>query len=256
MELIDTHCHIDIKAFASDFETVFYNARKAGVKGMVLPGVDQDGWNRIVGLSKKFAGIYAAPGLHPMYLDLHLPHHLEELVELTQKENLTAIGEIGLDYHIENCDRAAQQVLFEHQLRIAQKAHLPILIHVRKAHDHVLSTLRTKRFSHGGIVHAFNGSYQQATQFIKLGFAISICGTVTYDRAKKIRAIATKLPQQSIVLETDAPDIPLADHRGEANLPEYLPEILGVLARLRNESPTETAHYTTTNAKRFLGIPD
>jgi TatD DNase family protein len=255
MELIDTHCHIDIKAFASDFETIYEKAWNAGVKEMVLPGVDRDGWDRIVELSKKIVGLYAAPGLHPMYLALHRPHHLEELEELTRKERLTAIGEIGLDYHIENCDRAAQQVLFEHQLKIARNAHLPILLHVRKAHDQVLATLRSKRFPHGGIVHAFNGSHQQAIQFIKLGFAISICGTLTYDRAKKIRAIAAELPQQDIVLETDAPDIPLAGRRGMANLPEFLPEILEVLSRLRNESPVETARYTTANAKRLLGLP-
>jgi TatD DNase family protein len=190
-----------------------------------------------------------------MYLSLHRPGHLEELEELTRTADPVAIGEIGLDYYIEGSDRAAQQELFEKQLEIAAGAHLPILLHVRKAHDQVMRTLRTKRFSHGGIVHAFSGSAEQARQYIKFGFGIGLCGTLTYDRARRIRAIAAELPQEVIVLETDAPDIPLANHRGENNCPEYLPEILQILAKLRNEPPEETARTTTANAERLLRIP-
>jgi TatD DNase family protein len=255
MELIDTHCHLDIKAFAQEFKILLARAVNSGVEGIVLPGVDQEGWGRMLDLCRDAKRLFAAPGLHPMYLSLHRPHHLEELTVLTSQETLVAIGEIGLDYYIEDADRDAQQRLVEHQLQIARHAHLPVLLHVRKAHDRVLATLRAKRFSHGGIVHAYNGSYQQATEYIKLGFAISMCGTLTYERAKKIRAIAARLPREAIVLETDAPDIPLAGRRGENNLPEYLPEILEVLANIRNEDPQDTACYTTANAKRILGLP-
>jgi TatD DNase family protein len=255
MELIDTHCHLDINAFSRDFSALLLRAREKGVKGFVLPGVDQEGWERMLSLSRNEQGLFAAPGLHPMYLNLHRPHHLEELAHLTRTERIFAIGEIGLDYHIEGCDRTAQQELFEQQLQIAAKAHLPILLHVRKAHDRVLATLRARRFSRGGIVHAFSGSFQQAGEYIKLGFGISLCGTLTYDRARKTRTIAAALPQQAIVLETDSPDIPLAGRRGSNNLPEYLPEILEVLARLRNEPIEEAARYTTANARRLLGLP-
>jgi TatD DNase family protein len=190
-----------------------------------------------------------------MYLSLHRPEHLEELEERTRTMDLAAIGEIGLDYYIEGGDRAAQQELFEKQLEIAARARLPILLHVRKAHDQVMRTLRAKRFSHGGIVHAFSGSAEQARQYIKIGFGIGLCGTLTYDRARRIRATAAGLPQEAIVLETDSPDIPLAAHRGEDNRPEYLPEILQILAELRNELPEETARATTANAERLLRIP-
>lgn len=255
MELLDTHCHLDITMFSNEFDTLLARARTAGVQGIVLPGVDEDGWGRMIGLSQKYNGLFAAPGLHPMYLSLHHPHHLEELEALTRREKLVAIGEIGLDYFIENFDKKEQQDLFEKQLKIARTANLPVLLHVRKAHDQVLATLRAKHFPNGGLVHAFNGSYQQATQYIKMGFGISICGTITYDRSKKVRRIAAELPQQAIVLETDAPDLPLAGRRGNNNLPEYLPEILEMLAGIRNEPPEETAAYTTANAKRFLGLP-
>ena len=255
MELIDTHCHLDIGEFSADFASLLAKARERGVRGIVLPGVDQEGWGRMLALSRENGGLFAAPGLHPMYLARHRPCHLEELAGLAGSEKLVAIGEIGLDYHIAGADHAAQQKLFEHQLQIAEKAQLPILLHVRKAHDRVLATLRARRFPHGGIVHAFSGSFQQAGEYIKLGFGISLCGTLTYERARKTRAIAVGLPQASIVIETDAPDIPLAGRRGQNNRPEYLPEILDVLARLRNEPPEEAAGYTAANARRLLGLP-
>jgi TatD DNase family protein len=254
MELIDTHCHLDIEEFAPRFDLLLTRAREAGVQRMVLPGVDQAGWDRMLELCRARQGLYPAPGLHPMYLSLHRSGHLEDLEKLTRTADLVAIGEIGLDYYIEGSDRAAQQELFERQLEIASRARLPILLHVRKAHDQIMKTLRAKRFSHGGIVHAFSGSAEQARQYIKLGFGIGLCGTLTYDRARRIRAIAVELPQEAIVLETDAPDIPLANHRGENNLPEFLPEILGTLAELRNEPSAETARYTTANAERLLGL--
>ena len=241
--------------FEDDFADLLKNAKKAGVLHMVLPGVDRSGWQRIMNLCSADAGLLAAPGLHPLYLSQHHPDHLGELQALAGGGKIVAIGEIGLDYHVPGLDRGVQQQLFEAQLQIAAAAGLPVLLHVRKAHDQVLATLRRKQFPHGGIVHAFNGSLQQAFQFIKLGFVISLCGTITYDRARKIRKIAAELPAEALVIETDAPDIPLAGHRGTANLPQYLPEVLACLAALRCENIDFTACYTTTNAKRVLGIP-
>ena len=254
MDLIDTHCHLDIQALSSQFALLLTRARDVGVRRLVLPGVDRDGWDRMLELCRTRQGLFPAPGLHPMYMSLHRPGHLEELEDLSRTTELAAIGEIGLDYYIEGSDRAAQQELFERQLEIASSAHLPILLHVRKAHDQVMRTLRAKRFSHGGIVHAFSGSAEQARQYIKFGFGIGLCGTLTYDRARRIRATAAELPQEVIVLETDSPDIPLAGHRGEDNRPEFLPEILDILAELRNEPPEETARATTANAERLLGL--
>ena len=259
MELIDTHCHLDLEENFPDFAKELAKAQAAGVKKIILPGVTQAGWARLMRLHKATQGTFAAPGLHPLYLEHHQPHHLQELAEIVDGSTFDrpmAVGEIGLDYYPEKVDRNAQQQLFEQQLKIAATAELPILLHVRKAHDQVLKTLRQKHFSQGGIVHAFSGSYQQACAYIKLGFAISICGTITYDRALRIRKIAAQLPQESLVLETDAPDIPLAGHRGENNHPRFLPEILEVLAALRGEPREFTADYTCANSKRILHLPN
>lgn len=258
MELIDTHCHLDLEKHFPQFDNALAKARAAGVGKIVLPGVTQAGWGRLMELCNQEHGLYGAPGLHPLYLSHHHPHHLEELEELVTGSGTVgpvAIGEIGLDYYVESVDRTAQQQLFEQQLKIAATAGLPVLLHVRKAHDQVLATLRRKHFAHGGIVHAFNGSFQQACHYIKLGFGIGIGGTITYDRAKRIRKVTSQLPKDSLVLETDAPDIPLANHRGESNHPKYLPEVLEALAALRGEAKEATAGYTSANARRILGLP-
>lgn len=254
MQLIDTHCHIDLERHFPDFDTVLERAVLAGVSDMVLAGVYSESWPRLIALSKAHPELHAAPGLHPMYLDYHSPEDLDKLEKLAATNGLVAIGEVGLDYHIDNCDRAEQQRLFEAQMDIAARAGLPLLLHVRKAHDQVLATIRRKKFCNGGIVHAFNGSYQQATHYIKHGFMIGICGTVTYERSRKIRQVASDLPLGALVLETDSPDIPPSAHWGERNLPEYLPEVLFHLTQLRSEEQSSIAARTSLNASTVLKL--
>jgi len=252
--VIDTHSHIDLPVFADSFTEVLARARTAGVTAQVLPGVVRDGWQRILQLSAEESDLFAAIGLHPMYLSHHGSDNLQELRRLAQTERLVAIGEIGLDYFVKDVDHSAQQELFEAQLAIAAEAGLPVLLHVRKAHDQVQATIRRMKFCGGGIVHAFSGSLQQAEQYIKLGFLISVCGTVTYDRARKIRAVAQVLPLDSLVVETDSPDIPPASHHGERNYPEFLPDIMVELSLLRSESYQELVSQTEKNSRRMLSL--
>lgn len=254
MKLIDSHCHIDIEEFRADFASIVGRARQAGVQIMVMPGVDEQGWARMMALARLDQDLLPAPGLHPLYLARHRNHHLEVLRELASRDRLVAIGEIGLDFFVSGVDRNQQQQLFEAQIAIATSAGLPLLLHSRKAHDQILATLRRVRFKHGGIVHAFNGSLQQAMQFVEMGFAIGLGGSLTYERARRIRALAIQLPASALVLETDAPDIPLAAHRGEPNLPEYLVEVCQSLAELRGESLAAVAEYTSANVQRILRL--
>lgn len=255
MDLIDTHCHLDLEECFPRFVETLAGARAAGVRQLICPGVTRAGWRRMLDLSRRTEGLHAAPGLHPMYLARHRAEHLEELAALAGRGGLVALGEIGLDYFVDGLDRSAQQQLFEAQLQLALANRLPVLLHIRKAHDQVLATLRRRRFPHGGIVHAYNGSLQQARQFVAMGFCVSVCGALTYPRARKIRMIAAELPREALVLETDAPDIPPAGHKGESNLPEYLPEVLAALAELRGEPAETVASYTTANARRVLALP-
>lgn len=254
MELIDTHSHLDVGVFLDDFQEVLGRARGAGVVAQVLPGVCRAGWGRLFQLCAEEKDLYPAIGLHPMYLRHHGRGDLDALRLQAMGGELVAIGEIGLDYFVEDVNRMAQQELFEAQLAIAAEAELPVLLHVRKAHDQVQATLRRLRFGGGGIIHAFSGSLQQAEQYLKLGFYISICGTVTYDRATRIRNVASTIPLQYLVLETDSPDLAPVAHNRQRNSPEYLPEILSALAALRGETEEEIARQTTENARLLLGL--
>lgn len=254
MELVDTHCHLDSAEFIGIVPDLLTRARAAGIQTFIIPGVREKWWPALLAMCHEHQGLFAAPGLHPLFINHHKEEHLDKLVKVCEKKQVIAIGEIGLDFFDSSVDKDAQQKLFNEQLHIARKAHLPILLHVRKAHDQVLASLRKKKFTHGGIVHAFSGSFQQANQYIQLGFVIGIGGTITYPRAKRMRNLAAELPQSSLVLETDAPDMPGASHKGEVNLPEYLIENLKALAIIRGEKTEYTGSYTSKNAKRILGL--
>ncbi len=254
IEIIDTHCHMDVVQFRSDLDDVLNRSMSAGVTDFIIPSYVRTGWDRILEICTRSPHLHPCLGLHPAYCDLHRNEDVEELKELSIRKQLVAIGEIGLDFQQGHKREREQQHLFEQQLSIASEVDLPVLLHVRKGHDQVLETLKHKQFKNGGIVHAFNGSRQQADHYVKMGFKLGYGGTLTYDRAKRIRKLAAELPLTSIVLETDAPDMPLAGRREEINSPEYLPEILDILASLRPESKEEIAAQTSANARQVLGL--
>ena len=253
MELIDSHCHLDVSDFDADRHAVLQRARHNGVAGIVVPGIDAAGWDSLRQLCCSEPGLYPAFGLHPVFLSQHTARDLAALQALVQRHPPVAIGEIGLDYFVEGLDREAQQTLFEAQLAIARDAGLPVILHVRKSHDRVLATLRRVRVC-GGICHAFNGSQQQASLYQDLGFRFGFGGMLTYERSTRLRALAKALPVESLVLETDAPDMTVAQHQGERNSPEYLPYCLAALAEVRDESAQELGRITTANAREVLKL--
>lgn len=253
MELVDTHCHLDIEAFDVDRNQVLQRTRAAGVTRMVVPGVDAARWPGLLQLCRREAGVYPALGLHPVYLRQHRQQDLETLAGLIEQHRPVAVGEIGLDYFVPDLDREQQKVLFEAQLVIARDAGLPVILHVRKAHDQVLASLRRIRVK-GGTAHAFNGSVQQAQQYRDLGFMLGFGGMLTYERSRRIRGLAEQLPLEGMVLETDAPDMTVAAHHGERNSPEYLPDCLHALADVRAEDPEQIARQTSANACAVFGL--
>ena len=253
MELFDSHCHIDVTDFDADRSEVLARTRAAGVCDLLVPAVETATWDALLAVCRDDPGLHVALGLHPMYLDEHWEQHVALLTTYLQAHAPVAVGEIGLDYFVPNLDRERQQRAFEAQLHVAREAQLPVILHTRKSHDQVLATLRRIRVV-GGIAHAFNGSMQQAQQFIELGFKLGFGGTLTYERALKIRSLARELPIDAIVLETDAPDIPLSGRPRERNSPEYLPECLAALAVVRDEDPLSLGATTTRNARAVLKL--
>ena len=253
MTLFDTHCHIDVEEFDADRDQVLTDARAAGVADLLVPAVVRATWPALIALCKTDPHLHPALGMHPVYLERHRPEDVEALATKIAESRPIAVGEIGLDWHVAGLDRERQQRLLEDQLEIAQDAGLPVVLHVRKAHDAMLNTLRRYRLD-GGFCHAFNGSLQQADRYIEMGFCLGFGGMLTFERSNHLRRIAARLPIEAIVLETDAPDMTVASHRFERNSPAYLPEVLETLAGLRGMPPAAVAAQTTVNARRVLGL--
>jgi TatD DNase family protein len=257
---IDTHCHLDAPEFAADAAQVRARARAGGVVHCVLPAVEPGNFATVRTLAHAHGDSYAL-GIHPLCTGMARDTDLEllddALVAHRDDPRLVAVGEIGLDYFVPGLDAARQEFFCREQLELARRHGLPVLLHVRRSADQLLKQLR--RLSVTGIAHAFNGSEQQAREFVRLGFKLGFGGTVTYERALQIRRLAATLPLEALVLETDAPDIPphwlyrTAERRqaGEAqgrNEPGELPAIGAVLAGLRGLPADELARATTRNA--------
>jgi TatD DNase family protein len=222
-------------------------ALKAGVELIVVPAVERANFGAVASVCREHAACRAAYGIHPMYVERAREADLDALDETIRREHPLAIGEIGLDHFVEPRDETRQDFFFSAQLRLARDHQLPVLLHVRRAIDSVLRELRRCRVP-GGIAHAFNGSRQQADEFIKLGFKLGFGGAMTFPRATRIRELAATLPLDSIVLETDAPDIPPEWNAGARNTPDQLPSIARILADLRGITAREVAEATTSNA--------
>lgn len=253
LKLFDSHCHLDVTEFDVDRHEVLHRASLAGVQQILVPAIKAKTWSQLISLCAQNSALYPALGLHPVYQNLHRPADLELLDEYLSAHRPVAVGEIGLDYFVPENNKAAQQTLFEAQLSLAQSYDLPVILHVRKAHDQVLHTLK-KISVKGGICHAYNGSYQQAQQYIDLGFKLGFGGTLTYKRSSKIRDLAKKLDLSAIVLETDAPDMVVNSHQHERNSPEYLPEIFLALQQLRDIDATKLAEQLLKNTYSALAL--
>lgn len=255
MKLVDTHCHLDFSAFDEDRTEVLDACWRQGIGKIIIPAVTKSNWPSVLGLCEQDARLFPALGLHPVFTEQHQDSDLQELERqlFMHRKQVVAVGEIGLDFYIKEPDKDKQSIFFETQLQLARQADLPVILHVRKAHDQVLALLQHAGVK-GGTAHAFNGSLQQAKKYIELGFKLGFGGTLTYENANKIHAMAKNLPLDSIVLETDAPDMVIASHKGQRNSPVYLPEILQALARLRSEKIEQIAEQTTANAHAVFSL--
>lgn len=239
--LIDTHCHLDAAEFDADRHEVIEAAERAGVGAILIPAVDVRNFSVVRTLAHEIKGGAYALGIHPMYVRYAKPQDLESLRHAVEQSmgdpRFVAIGEIGLDFFVQEIAtgeaREQQEYFYAAQLDLAEEFGLPVLLHVRRSQDVLLKHLR-KRSRIGGMAHAFNGSLQQAQQFVDLGFALGMGGAMTYSRALQIRRIATDMPLDALVLETDAPDIPpswlVEDRR---NTPREVARIADALAALR-----------------------
>jgi TatD DNase family protein len=259
---LDTHCHLDADEFGLDRDAVIHRAAQSGVKGVLLPAVRARDHLSVKNLTHQAAQLMPAScytlGIHPIFTPGAKESDLDVLrrsvIEALDDPRFVGIGEIGLDYFLPELDANHQSFFFEKQLDLAEEFNLPVILHVRRSQDAILKALRPRKII-GGIAHAFNGSFQQAEQFIKLNFVMGFGGAMTFSRALQIRRLAKELPFESLVLETDAPDIPpawLAQQLNHRNEPAELVEISAVLAQIRSSSISQTQTICANNALRVI----
>ncbi|MEA9729481.1 TatD family hydrolase [Xanthomonas campestris] len=254
MRLIDSHCHLDASEFDADRAAVIARAQAAGVMQQVVPAITAASWPGLREACALAPGLHPAYGLHPIFLDLHRPEHLELLAEWIARERPCAIGECGLDFFLDGLDAQTQRHYFDGQLQLAKRFDLPLIVHARRAVEEVIARIKAVGGIRG-VVHSFAGSPEQAQQLWKLDFMIGLGGPVTYPRANRLRGLAAQMPLQHLLLETDAPDQPDAEIRGQRNEPARLRTVLDCIAQLRGEPAEAIAAQTSANARRLFGLP-
>lgn len=259
--LIDSHCHLDyldIPSVAGGIAGALERGRQAGVTAIIVPAVDPSNFDRVAMLAKAYPEVYFALGIHPMYVqglgDDALIALQNALDRYRHNPKLIAVGEIGLDHYVPGLNREKMEAFYSAQCQLARDWNLPVILHVRKAQDRVLKHLRQSGITRG-IAHAFNGSLQQAQAYIAQGVCLGFGGAMTYPRANQIRRLAAALPLESIVLETDSPDIaPAWRARGQPNEPQEIAAIAEEMALLRFACAKDIAVQTSQNLARLFPV--
>jgi TatD DNase family protein len=252
--MIDSHCHIDMPDFDADRDAVVARAREAGVENMlIVGGVDENaGHRRALGVAERF-GFTASAGVHPHEARLATEAIYDELAGLARERRVTAIGEIGLDFHYDHSPRPVQREVFRRQVRLARDAGLPVIVHTREADDETATLLEEEGAAEvGGILHCFTGTRELARRALDLGFFISFSGIVAFPRAEEIQHVARTVPGDRLLVETDAPFLAPPPHRGKRNEPAFVVEVARKVAALRGAAVEEIGAAARANFDRFL----
>ena len=255
--LIDSHAHLDMKDFEKDLEQVLDRAQNGGITHIIVVGIDIPSSFKALELAKRYDFIFSTVGYHPHNADDADSHKLEELSGLVSEPKVIAWGEIGLDFFRNYSPPEKQIEIFEQQLEMAFQFNLPVIIHDRESHEEVFEIIRKKGIKkHEGVIHCFSGDYELAMAFIDIGYYISIPGTVTYKNALQIQDVASRIPLERMLIETDAPFLAPVPKRGKRNEPLFVTHIAQKIAKLRGKDFKEVALQTSENAKRLFDLPE
>jgi len=256
--LVDSHCHLADGRLREDLEGVITRARLAGVATLISVGaigpIEAD--RLTVELAERNAGVYAAIGVHPHNASGCGDERISELRELARSPKVVAIGESGLDFHYMHSPRDAQEVSLQRHLALAAEVGKPIIIHCREAETRLAEIVREAGMPpRGGVVHCFTGDGASAREFITLGFYLSFSGILTFRNAQRLRAVASLVPADRVMVESDAPYLAPDPYRGKLNEPAYITQTLEVLARIRGVPKDVVATATNENARRLFALP-
>ncbi len=252
---IDTHVHLNADQYEEDLQDVINRALEAKVEKMVVIGFDRKTIERTMELIEQYDFVYGVIGWHPVDAIDCTQEDLEWIEELAAHPKIVGIGETGLDYYWDKSPKDVQQALFRKQIQLAQKIDLPIIIHNRDATGDVVNILREENAaSVGGVMHCFSGSVETARECIAMNFMISLGGPVTFKNARLPKEVATDIPLEHLMIETDAPYLAPHPYRGKRNEPAFVPLVAEEIACLKGLTIEEIAQATTDNAKKFFGI--
>ena len=250
--IFDSHAHYDDVRFSDDLPELLASLPAKGVVGVISCGVNAETSQFAAHLAAAYDYVYAAAGFHPLNLDDVPENPTEILRELLQNPKTVAVGEIGLDYYYEKASRDAQLRLFEQQLQVANELSLPVIVHDREAHEDTLRLL--KQYKPRGVVHCFSGSVEMAKEVLKLGMYIGLGGAVTFKNAVKPVEVAKIVPQDRLLVETDAPYMTPVPFRGKRCDSGHIAYTAARLSKIRGEDTQALLDYTAENARRLFGI--
>ena len=255
MKLIDTHCHLDFERFDEDRDLVVSRAADAGVTRIIVPALEPENWQAVLDLADQYAGVYAAVGVHPNSSSGWQDSWIDQLRELAAHSKVVAIGEIGLDYYWDKAPKETQHRALRLQLALADELNLPVIIHNRESDADVIRLLQESPLANTqnpGVLHSFSTSWDIAQAALDMGFYLGFTGPVTFKKAEALREIVAKLPDDRILVETDAPFLTPHPYRGKRNEPAHVAYVAGKCAEVRGVETAVFAQQSTQNAERLF----
>ena len=247
--LIDSHCHLEYKGLVEDQQGVLARARAAGIGGFLSISTRQREWGQVIGTAEREADVWASVGIHPHEADGHSDMGEGALLEAAAHPKVIAIGETGLDYYYDHSDRDTQKALFRRHISVARETGLPLIVHTREAEDDTYAIMaeEMEKGAYPALIHCFTASADFGRKVLELGLTISLSGIVTFKNAKDLQAIAAQLPEDRILVETDAPFLAPVPHRGQVCEPAFTADTARFVAGLRGTTPEALAEATTRN---------
>lgn len=252
--LVDSHCHLEYKGLVEDQQGVLARARAAGVGGFLSISTRQREWDQVIATAEREADVWASVGIHPHEADGHADLGEAALFSATENRRVIAIGETGLDYYYDHSDREMQQALFRRHITVSRQTGLPLIVHTRDAEDDTARIMaeEMEKGAYPALIHCFTASADFARKMLELGVTISLSGIVTFRNAKELQAIATTVPGESLLVETDAPFLAPVPHRGQVCEPSFVADTARFVAGLRGVDPAALADQTTANFARLF----
>jgi TatD DNase family protein len=253
--LIDSHCHLEYKGLVEDQAGVLARAREAGVGGFLSISTRQREWDQVIATATREADVWASVGIHPHEADGHADMGEAALLGAAEHPRVIAIGETGLDYYYDHSERETQKALFRRHISVARATGLPLIVHTRDAEADTLAILAEEKEqgAYPALIHCFTASADFARSVLELGLTISLSGIVTFKNAKDLQAIAAEIPEDRLLVETDAPFLAPVPHRGRVCEPAFTADTARFVAALRQTSPEALAETTTRNFFNLFG---